>query len=565
MGFKDKFKNLKECKINSAIYKEYYKSELEEDIVFVESRNGFDFTGNIFRIVEEISTGAYGDFRIYVFAQSHIKEKINEYRKNYNLNIHEVIDSQDRACEIMHRAKYVFTDSGILYKYVKKPGQIFVNTWHGTILKLMGIDNSHERFTMGIIQRSLLFSDYLIFPSDYLKDRLLNSFMLEDVYPGKILLEGYPRNSVFLDDERQMEFRKKFNLEDYEIFIYMPTFKGLVDNRKDEQQKDDVNKFLKEIDESLTDNQILFAKLHPYNTQQIDFDKFSNVQPFPMGFEIYDIVNMADCLITDYSSVFFDFANCKRKTIIFNYDEEEYLKDRGFYFPISDLPFAKVQTVEDLIREMNAPKNYDDDDFIEKFCQYERIDAVKYICETIFEGKDSCKFETIENKKPNMLLYAGDFSNKDAKNNLNRFLEGIDTEKYNIFISFCPWMKNVKENPGDVFDDIPEGIGFLPFSYNLMPTVKEKLEYDKLVKKCDEKHYTDLLKIFFKRSFDQQYGNLDFRYIIDFKADDFNQALIFDSACDNFYLFTTKSSKVQNAIAKEKVISDFDVLFGFLS
>ena len=102
----------------------------------------------------------------------------------------------------MHKAKYVFTDSGIRYKYVKKPGQIFVNTWHGTILKLMGIDNSHERLTMGIIQRSLLFSDYLIFPSDYLKDRLLKSFMLEDVYPGKILLEGYPRNSVFLDESK---------------------------------------------------------------------------------------------------------------------------------------------------------------------------------------------------------------------------------------------------------------------------------------------------------------------------------------------------------------------------
>ena len=87
MGFKDKFRNLKECKINSAIYKEYTDSKIEDDIVYVESRNGFDFTGNIFRIVEELSTGAYGDFRIYVFAHPHIKSKIEEYKKNYNLNI----------------------------------------------------------------------------------------------------------------------------------------------------------------------------------------------------------------------------------------------------------------------------------------------------------------------------------------------------------------------------------------------------------------------------------------------------------------------------------------------
>ena len=166
MGFIDKFRNLNECKTNSAIYDAYYNSRIEDDMVYIESRNGFDFTGNLFRIVEELSTGKYGNFRIYVYAESHVNAKIEEYGKNYGLNIHEVINSKDKACEIMHKAKYVFTDSGIRNKYVKKQGQIFINTWHGTILKLMGIDNSHERLTMGIIQRSLLFSDYLIFPSN---------------------------------------------------------------------------------------------------------------------------------------------------------------------------------------------------------------------------------------------------------------------------------------------------------------------------------------------------------------------------------------------------------------
>lgn len=330
MGFKDKFRNLKECKINSDIYDSYYNQDIDESVVYVESRNGFDFTGNIFRIVEELSTGKYGDFKIYVFAHSHIKSKIEDLKNNYNLNIYEIIDSPDKASQVMHKAKYLFTDSGIRPKYVKKPGQIYLNTWHGTILKLMGCDNDHERLSMGIIQRSLLFSDYLLFPSDYMERQLLESFMLSEVYSGKILLEGYPRNSVFFDYERRDEFKHKFGLKDFEIFIYMPTFKGLVDDRKDEKQKDDVNTFLEVIDENLRDDQILFAKLHPYNTQKIDFGKFSHIKSFPKGFETYDIVNMADCLITDYSSVFFDFASTGRKIIIFNYDEEEYLKDRGF-------------------------------------------------------------------------------------------------------------------------------------------------------------------------------------------------------------------------------------------
>ena len=564
MGFKDKFRNLKECKINSTIYDAYYNNDIDDKIVYVESRNGFDFTGNIFRIVEELSTGAYGDFKIYVFAHSHVKPKIEELKKNYSLNIHEIIDSQDNACEILHKAKYIFTDSGIRYKYVKKPGQIFTNTWHGTILKLMGIDNSHERITMGIIQRSLLFSDYLIVPSDYLENRILTSFMLDKIYPGKVLLEGYPRNSVFLDDEKRDEFRHKLNLDGCEIFIYMPTFKGLVDNRKDEKQKDDVNRFLKEIDENLTDSQILFAKLHPYNTQEIDFSEFSHIKEFPKGFEIYDIVNMADCLITDYSSVFFDFAITKRKIIIFNYDEEEYLADRGFYFQLSDLPFPKVQTVEDLIREMNSPKDYDEAEFAEKFNQYERLDAVKYICDTIIRGNDSCRFRKIENKKPNILLYAGDFSNDYSTDSLNRFIENVDCDKYNIFISFCSWMKNIKENNDDIFNNIPQGIGFLPFSYNIMPTVKEKLKYNKLVK-GNENECSDLLKDFFKRSFILQYGDLKFDLIVSFDADDFDQILIFDNACDDFYLFSKDKSKAGKLISKDKIITDSDMLMDIIN
>lgn len=555
MGFIDKFRNLNECKTNSAIYDAYYNSAIEDDMVYIESRNGFDFTGNLFRIVEELSTGKYGNFRIYVYAESHVNAKIEEYGKNYGLNIHEVINSNDKACEIMHKAKYVFTDSGIRNKYVKKQGQIFINTWHGTILKLMGIDNSHERLTMGIIQRSLLFSDYLIFPSDYLKDRLLKSFMLEDVYPGKILLEGYPRNSVFLDESRSMEFRLKFGLENHEIFIYMPTFKGLVDNRKDEKQKVEVSEFLKEIDESLNDNQVLFAKLHPYNTQKIEFDRFTHIRPFPKGFEIYDIVNMADCLITDYSSVFFDFANTRRKIIIFNYDEEEYLSDRGFYFPLSDLPFPKVQTVSDLINEMNSPKDYDDAQFVEKFCQYERPDAVEYICDTIFNGKDSCRFESVDNGRPNVLLFAGDFTDNDCIDNMLEYIESINPERYNVFVTFCSWKENIRQNHESVFNRIPEGVGVLPFANNLFPTIKEKLDYNKLYKGSEE-YYNDSMKSFFKRTFDLQFGDLDFEYIVSFDSSDFNRNLTFDSACDNFYLLSDSNSKVEKIIGRDSAVSN---------
>ena len=156
--------------------------------------------------------------------------------------------------------------------------------------------------------------------------------------------------------------------------------------RKDDEQKDEINEYLTQIDDKLSDNQVLLVKLHVYNQSKIDFTKFSHVEEFPLDYETYDVLNMADVLITDYSSVFFDFANTRRKIILFNYDEEDYMSYRGTYFSLSDLPFPKVQNVDDLIDELNSDKNYDDGVFIDKFCTYDRPDAVKYICRHIIKG-----------------------------------------------------------------------------------------------------------------------------------------------------------------------------------
>ena len=440
MAFKNKINNLKECLENNTLYDNYYKCDIDDDIIYLESRNGQDFTGNIFRIVEEISSGDYGNFKIYVYATEDVKSKIELFQKNYNLDIYKVISDKKEAVKILFRAKYIFTDSNIQYKFIKKPGQIFVNTWHGTPLKLMGFDNPSERLSIGIIQRAFFFSDYLLYPNDFMMDKMTTSYMIDKIYPGKILLEGYPRNSVFLN---KSTLKDKLGLSDKEVFIYMPTYKGTVANRKDEKQKRDVNAFLNKLDLKLNDNQVLFVKFHPFNQSQIDFSSFSHIKAFPEGFENYDVLNTADVLITDYSSVFFDFANTKRKIILFNYDEQEYLKDRGIYIPLEDLPFPKVQSIDDLIHELNTPKNYDDSEFVSEFCKYESVDSVKRICNRVLNNENDSKYKIIENSKKNILIYVGSMENNKALNQLIQMLRQLD-ENVNVFISYKTCSQNIK-------------------------------------------------------------------------------------------------------------------------
>ena len=561
MQLRQKIRNIRDCYDNTSIYDAYYSSPIDENLIYFESRNGRDFTGNIFRIIEELSTGAYGDYKICVYATEKVKARILDFKKNYNLKIDRILTSKKDAAIALEKAKYVFTDSGIQTKYVKREGQIFVNTWHGTPLKLMGSDNVFEVPALGFIQHSLLSSDYLLYPNEYMCQKMTEAFMIEKIYSGKILLEGYPRNSIFFDESHASSLKDKLNLTDKEIFIYMPTFRGIVTDRDDEKQRDDVESYLFEIDSKLDDSQVLFAKLHAYNESQIDFNRFSHIRAFPKGYEIYEIINMGDVLITDYSSVFFDFANTSRKIIIFNYDEEDYLSYRGFYFPLDDLPFPKVRNVDDLIAEMNCPKEYDDTQFIKSFCSYDSINASKNICRHIFKNENVCKEIRLANENPNILIYAGDLSDGKITDSIISLLDKADRKANNFFITFKPWDENIKKNFKDILNMFPRDVEFLPFKSNLIPTIREKMDYDKFFENNSTNNIPDSLKRLFKRSYDKQYGAVDFDFALDFYGIDSDVSMILASSQNSIiWLHDNAFNTNQNPNVIREILNSFDLI-----
>ena len=524
--FYRKFKRYLRFKENSEIYEEYSKPIID-NLVYVESRDGGDFTGNIFRIVEELSSGDYGDYQIHVYAKNNVPSKIKQFQKNYNLKIDKIITNEKEALKALGRAKYIFTDAGMRPRYVKRPGQVFFNTWHGTPLKVMGVHNMPEEHRTGNVQHPFLSSDYLLYPNDYMREKMLTAFMIDKMYPGKILMEGYPRNSIFFDQKRAQELKEKLNYSDKQLFIYMPTYKGILMERKDEEQKDEIHEILAELDANLKDNQLLLVKLHVYNQSKINFRKFKHIEAFPTGYEIYDVINMADVLVTDYSSVFFDFANSRKKIVLFNYDEAEYLADRGVYIPLVDLPFPKVQTVTDLVKELNAPINYDDTEFIERFGTYERPDAARYICQHVFNGENVCREDVIVNDKPNVLIYAGDLLKNGVTTSLINFLSHVDTDRYNFFVSFRQWSGYVRRHHQYVFEEMPDNIQFMPLRTGINLTMPEKKAFNSFVA---GKRGTKLPKIvddMFERELNRYFPNFPFDYVINFDGTSLNELLLF--------------------------------------
>lgn len=88
----------------------------------------------------------------------------------------------------------------------------------------MGADNVSEEHTIGVTQHALLSSDYLLYPSQYMCEKMLNAYKINDIYSGKVLMEGYPRNDVFFDENQRNKVKSELNLNDKEVLVYMPTY-----------------------------------------------------------------------------------------------------------------------------------------------------------------------------------------------------------------------------------------------------------------------------------------------------------------------------------------------------
>ncbi|MCI9388261.1 MAG: glycosyltransferase [Lachnospiraceae bacterium] len=482
------------------------KAALKGYWILIDSKNGKDLGSNMLRIAEELAQDpAYKKYRIFISCNADKKDDIAKMKIQYGLDrVRLIRENGFRYARIAALAKYLFTDTSFPLWFAKKDGQVITNTWHGTPLKMMGKDVKNRAYDMGNVQKNHLIADYLIYPSDYMKDHMVSAYFLDDLYQGKILCSGYPRNSVFFDAKKGAELCGKLGLEGKRLYSYMPTWRGVLKHIDRQKNTYQVEYFLADLDKKLADDEIFFVRLHPFIGNTIQFSAYEHIRPFPEGYEPYDILNMCDCMVTDYSSVMFDYANSRKKIILFVYDRELYMDERGVYASIDTFPFPQVRRVDDLLAQMRAPKQYDDSSFLEKFCQYDQKDAAQGLCRHIIKGEKVFEeFQTERNGKENVLIYGGGLGKNGLTTALLNLLANIDLEKRNYFITFRS--QSMQKFPERV-ELLPEQVRFFPIATIQIESLGEVMaeflyfKMDKtasfIVKKVD-KHFRRLYQSIF--------------------------------------------------------------------
>lgn len=389
------------------------KRPLCEKQVLFESFHGTNLNDSPFAMMRELAKDPA--FTVYYTSKKDLMHEHQKILDAYGLNHVQLIPLGSRKYQkILATSKYLVNNVSFPTYFIRREGQVYLNTWHGTPLKTLG-----KKMAMGIqdmsnMQRNFLHSSYLLHPNRYTMDHMMEDYNLNHLYTGKVILSGYPRNAVFWDREAAAAVRKKYGMEGKETFAYMPTWRGAMSSGANKGGYEaEVRELLEQFDASLTDNQIMYVNLHPLVKDKVPIEGYKHIVKFPEDVDSYSFLNAVDVLITDYSSVFFDFSITHKPIVLFMYDYDAYMAERGMYMDVRDLPFRQIYTMKEMLSYLHeTDKSADMDskayeDYYKTFTAYDAPENIRDLNDMLFYGKKP-NFEVIdysENKKTPRNVY----------------------------------------------------------------------------------------------------------------------------------------------------------------
>lgn len=288
-------------------------------------------------------------------------------------------------------ASFILLDNVFLpMAYIKLRKEVkVIQLWHGTgTIKRFGQDVNSGRLKK-LEKKANSRLTHLIVSSDATKDIYARAF---GVSQDKVHTYGLPRTDIFFDrekiQERSVEFFRQYpQLAGKKLILYAPTFR---DNEKHESRAiEDIYK----ISKSLPDC-IILLRLHPYvarafeRAEQQAADKADNLLSVSSYPDINTLLIVADCLVTDYSSVIFEYCLLNKPMIFYAYDLDDFAKKgRGFYRSYEDyVPGPVARDIDELLSliKNNHPTSDKLQDFVAEHYKYRDGKASERIYKNIF-------------------------------------------------------------------------------------------------------------------------------------------------------------------------------------
>lgn len=372
------------------IYRLMRTLPIDPNIIVFESGQGRQLGDNPGAIYDELVSR--GDTRLKVWV----------YNKRFPIRDDQTIIVRRYSPEYfwyLARAKYWVSNQNMPHFIHRRSNGVYIQTWHGTPLKKMFLDIDQivgrdegyvDRVTEATRQWSVLVS-----PNPYTTEIMRSAY----AFDGPSVELGYPRNDVLLNEtaeDRRRSVRQRLGFTDSEfVVLYAPTFR---DDKPTTRGRFAFEwPFPPEEFESRfsSTNVKLLIRAHVLINTKIrvpeSSDTITDVTKLP---DIQELYLASDMLVTDYSSVFFDYSLLRRPICFYAPDLEKYRQElRGFYLDYdSELPGPIVECAEDLYRAIETARDTGSlqgsvplTDFVDRFAAADDGTATRRVVDTLMD------------------------------------------------------------------------------------------------------------------------------------------------------------------------------------
>ncbi len=416
--------------------------------------------------------------------------------------------------------KYLINNSTFIDMYTKREGQVYINTWHGIPLKTLGYDMPDGAIESANIQRNFLVTDYLVSASPFMTDMYKKSYRLDGMFEGKIIEEGYPRLDLLIKNKREdvLSRLEKAGVSidrNKKIILYAPTWRGQ-SFFNDPTDRDSYYSFKEKLEKLIDTNEYqVLIKAHQ-KVYQLSKKKMQAPFFIPAIFDANEILSVTDILVSDFSSIFYDYLALERPVIFYITDIEEYKEVRGTYHGLEHLPgpvevslygvAADISTIGAVWKKYKTKY----DEVRDYACAYTEGNISKKIIDIAFLGKEEgYNIKTCDRSKKRIFISRGPMRGNGISTAIINILDEIDYDRYDITMM-------IKKTPADNSDKNYRKINpkvrlvYRNSTFNM--TFFENISHRFISRFTTKRPRRE----FYKREWIRSYGGMKFDYMLDF-------------------------------------------------
>ena len=319
----------------------------------------------------------------------------------------------------------------------------------------MGYDIQDGALATANIIRNFVAADYLLAQNQFMTDQMYASaYKLQGIFRGTIIEEGYPRTDrQVLDSEQTAQARASLvdaglPIGDRKIVLYAPTWKGLSFGNPNDDI-DELVRHVKELESRIDSSKycVLLKThqiVHKLAAHRPDVKSILVPNEIPTNV----ILGLTDVLITDYSSIFFDFLSTGRPVLFFTPDLEDYEGTRGLYFEPNQWPGPLARTIAELAPHISRyattgqlpPESVDRYRAAQqRFSSFDDGDATRRVVDIVFRGhRDGYRIrQGLPDGRTSILVYLGGMKPNGITTSVLNLLNSIDHSRFDVSAFFA--------------------------------------------------------------------------------------------------------------------------------